>query len=60
MGIVSFAKDTKGELKHVSWPTRNDVVNSTILVIVLTIVVAVLLLIFDKIFAWGLTSYLGL
>ena len=38
-----FFKDTNSEMKKVSWPTRNEVVGTTVVVIVATILFAVYL-----------------
>lgn len=43
MGVANFLKDTRGELRHVSWPTRNQAVAFTTLVISISIIVALLL-----------------
>ena len=40
-----FFRDTTGEMKKVTWPTRNEVVGTTIVVIVSTLVFAL--------FLWG-------
>ncbi|MGZ5443419.1 MAG: preprotein translocase subunit SecE [Thermoanaerobaculia bacterium] len=40
-----FFRDTNGEMKKVTWPTRNEVVGTTTVVIVATIVFAL--------FLWG-------
>ena len=41
MGIL---KDTKAELKKVVWPTKKQIVNNTLWVLVLVIVVAAIVL----------------
>ena len=40
-----FFRDTAGEMKKVTWPTRNEVVGTTTVVIIATIVFAL--------FLWG-------
>lgn len=45
-----FIQDTRGELKRVSWPSANDVKNTTIIVIVNVIFFALFLLLVDN--AW--------
>ncbi len=50
MRLINYLKETKGELKHVSWPTRPQVVYSTIVVVVLSLVTAFFLGFFDTIF----------
>ena len=41
MGII---KDTKAELKKVVWPTKKQIVNNTVWVLVLVIIVAAVVL----------------
>lgn len=54
MKIVEYLRETKGELKHVSWPTRRQAIAFTVLVIVISIVVSVYLGLFDALFSEGL------
>lgn len=48
--LVQYVKDTKGELKHVSWPTQKQTIIFTTLVILISIFVALFLGLFDYIF----------
>lgn len=41
--LIRFIKESKAELKKVTWPTRDDVFSSIKVVIISTIVVAVIL-----------------
>ena len=50
MSLESYIKDTKGELKHVTWPTRQQTIAFTIVVVCLAVFVGVLLGFFDFIF----------
>ena len=45
--IVNYIKDTKGELKHVSWPTRRQTIAFTVIVILISVFVSALLGFFD-------------
>ncbi|KKS88837.1 MAG: Preprotein translocase, SecE subunit [Parcubacteria group bacterium GW2011_GWC1_43_11b] len=54
MSFIDYLKDTRGEMKHVSWPTRDQVLNYTLLVLVLSLGVGVLLGAFDLLFTTGL------
>lgn len=58
--IGEYLKDTKGELKHVIWPTRKQTTYFTLIVIVLSVAVAYFLGLFDFIFSKGVGSVLGL
>ena len=59
MSIITYLKETKGELKHVNWPTRQQVLWSTVGVLVISGVVAYFLGLFDALFAKILTSFIG-
>ncbi len=50
MSIIDYVTKTYGEMKHVVWPTRNQVIIYTALVIVVSVVVAYYLGLFDYIF----------
>ena len=49
--IVKFLKETKRELKKVSWPTKKQVTKLTTVVVFITLVVTVYLGTLDFIFA---------
>ena len=40
MGLIEYIKDTKGEMKHVSWPTKKQAIAYTMLVILISVLVA--------------------
>jgi preprotein translocase subunit SecE len=50
--IVRYLKETRAELKKVTWPTRQEALNLTLIVVGFTIFMAALLGIIDYIFAW--------
>jgi len=45
-----YLKDTAAEMKHVTWPTRQQSINYTLLVIGISVFVALFMYIFDEIF----------
>jgi len=55
--IINYIKDTQGELKHVSWPTQKQTIIFTILIIVISLITAALLGLFDFIFTSGLNRF---
>jgi len=57
--ITEYLKETKAELKHVNWPGRYLTILYTIIVVVLSILVAYFLGIFDFIFSKGLEKIIG-
>ncbi|KPJ70515.1 hypothetical protein AMJ52_09875 [candidate division TA06 bacterium DG_78] len=54
--VINYIKKVYLEMRKVTWPTRNDLVNSTIVVIVISAIVAVIVFVLDTIF----TSVLGI
>lgn len=54
MNVASYIKETKAEMKHVSWPTRRQVVVYTGIVIAVSLMTALLLGLFDFIFSRSL------
>ncbi len=54
MALGEYIKETRAELKHVSWPTRRQAIIFTALVIVLSIGLALVLGVFDYLFAEGI------
>lgn len=56
--LNQYIKDTRGELKHVSWPTRKQAIIFTILVIVLSLFIAAFLGTFDFVFTELLNRYI--
>ena len=50
MKLIDYIKDTRGELKHVSWPTQRQATAFTILVILISLFTAFFLGFFDFIF----------
>ncbi|MEN9338345.1 MAG: SecE/Sec61-gamma subunit of protein translocation complex [Candidatus Parcubacteria bacterium] len=49
--IFNYLKSVKSELAHVVWPTKKATLNHTILVILISVVVAIFLFELDNIFA---------
>jgi preprotein translocase subunit SecE len=52
--IAQYLKDTKAEMKHVVWPTKKQALNYTIIVVVVSLLVAYFLGLFDFLFKLGL------
>ncbi len=58
MSIGQYLRDTQAELKHVAWPTRLQTIVYTVLVALLSVVVALYLGVFDYVFTSGLARFL--
>lgn len=49
--VVSFLTDTKAELKKVTWPTKQELISNTIVVLIAVVLCAVLIYVIDTIFS---------
>lgn len=58
-GIVSFMAAMETELRKVSWPTKDQVVGSSIVVIVTMLVLATYLFVVDTLMTLGVRTLLG-
>jgi len=54
--VVEFVKETRAELRHVAWPSRQQTMRATALVIGISLFVALLLGLFDWLFSLGLKA----
>jgi preprotein translocase subunit SecE len=52
----NFLKETKAELKKVTWPSRTEVINTTLVVILATFFFGFYLFFMDIIFSWLITQ----
>ncbi|MDH4211172.1 MAG: preprotein translocase subunit SecE [candidate division WOR-3 bacterium] len=54
--IRDYLKNVYYEMRKVTWPTRSEITNSTIVVVVISLIVAVIIFALDTVF----TTVLGL
>ncbi len=52
--FFNFLKDVRAEVKKVSWPTRNEVTSTTLVVIIAMAFFGVYLYLMDIVFSWVL------
>lgn len=55
MSISTYIKETRQELAHVNWPTRQQTIRFTLLVIAVSLFTAILLGVCDFVFSRLLT-----
>ena len=53
--IGKFFKDVKAELKKVIWPTKGQLLNNTVIVLIFIFIIGVCVWILDALFAWGMS-----
>jgi preprotein translocase subunit SecE len=58
--VGNYIKETQAELKQVTWPTKPELIGSTIVVIFVTLVLAVFIYAVDKVLETLIFSILGL
>ncbi len=56
--FANYVRDTRGELSHVSWPTRKQAMVFTAIVVVVSVVTAVYLGLFDYILSLILQKFI--
>ena len=54
--FIKFLKETRAELKKVTWPSRDEVTSTTIVVIIATVFFGFYLFFMDLIFSWVITQ----
>ena len=52
--LIQYFKETKAEMKNVTWPSRSQSISFTVAVLVVSVLVAYYLGLFDKLFSLGL------
>ena len=55
---LGFFKDARVEVRKVVWPTRQETVQTTIAVLFMVILVAIMLWLFDMLLGWGVSKLL--
>jgi len=50
--LVKFFKETKAELKKVTWPSKNQLIHNTLIILAFIIITCIILSVFDGAFMW--------
>jgi len=58
--LISFLREVRAELRKVTWPSKNEVYSTTIVVIIATVFFGFYLYFMDLIFSWVLNQVRGL
>ena len=54
--IKKYVKETMAELRKMTWPTKDELVGSTIVTVVVSLIIAIFIGIVDRILTFGVTS----
>ncbi|MCX6828038.1 MAG: preprotein translocase subunit SecE [candidate division Zixibacteria bacterium] len=57
--LIKFLKEVRAELTKVSWPTRNELIGSTVVTIVVTIIIYVFIGIIDRLLVLATKTIFG-
>ncbi len=58
-GIAKYFRDTKSEMKKVSWPSKKQIINNTVVVCVVVLIAAVVILALDALFGAAVGLLIG-
>ena len=56
---LGFARDARIEVRKVVWPTRQETVQTTLAVLVMVLIVAIMLWLVDMFLGWGVRNLLA-
>lgn len=57
---LQFFRQVKQEVKKVTWPTKNEVIRTSIMVIIIVAIAAAFFFFVDQILGWIVKSILGI
>ena len=57
--IWLFIQDAQIEVKKVVWPTRQETVQTTMIVVIMVVIVAIILWLLDLFLGWAIASLMG-
>ena len=57
--LVNYIKESRLELKKVTWPTRKEAIQHSLLVIGISLGTAIILGLADYFFAWGIEQVIN-
>jgi len=57
--FVVLLKDSRMELRRITWPTKTDTLQTTWVVLVVVVVMAIILWLMDLFFGWAIRLVIG-
>ncbi|HPL92705.1 MAG TPA: preprotein translocase subunit SecE [bacterium] len=58
--VSKYLQETKSELKKVTWPTKKQTINDTLLVLAMSVAMAAFIAVLDYVFNFGLSQLISL
>jgi preprotein translocase subunit SecE len=56
--MLTWVRDVRSELRKCAWPTREETLRLTTVIIAISLIVGIILGSFDALFAWMMTGLL--
>ena len=56
---LGFVKDSRVEVRKVVWPTRQETIQTTVAVLIMVLIVAIMLWLFDMFLGWSISKILA-
>ncbi len=56
--VINYLRDTRAELRHVSWPTKQQAINYTIIVLLISVGTGLFLGLLDYVFSMVLRHFI--
>lgn len=60
VGPITFARQVRAEGNKVTWTSRQETIAATIMVVIMSIIVALFLFLADQVISWAVSSITGL
>ncbi|NVJ50161.1 MAG: preprotein translocase subunit SecE [Gammaproteobacteria bacterium] len=57
---VEFAKESRMEVRKVVWPTRQEAIQTTLIIVLFVVLIALFLWGVDSLLGWGVSSVMSL
>lgn len=57
--LLGFMKDARIEVRKMVWPTRNETMQTTLMVFVIVFILSIFLWLVDMLLGWGIRTLLG-
>lgn len=57
--VSGFLRDSRGEVRKIVWPTRQETTQTTLMVLVLVILIGIFLWLIDMFLGWAIGALIG-
>lgn len=57
--VAHFLRDSRGEVRKMVWPSRQETIQTTLMVLVLVVLIGIFLWLVDMFLGWGIGALIG-